>query len=242
MLAHNQQSFSPSFLSFLLADRTPRLLKYDTDYNMLWECRSLLQLQGRNCDWSMLITKTFHFLLPVIGLGWSMWVSSGQWDIKESLLGSRYSFLQLVSSCVRWYYVWLWYLESFCHHESISLRTKNQHTEDGREEREWAWIPDDMLIFCKKLGVIHVQNFVTWDNYISSLSKPLLTIILFVRVKYTLTGLAYMRDTLQRIWNLQSWELMTEVQIPTPSLRLSGTLEQVLGKRHCAKCMAGTQR
>lgn len=111
-----------------------------------------------------------------------------------------------------------------------------------RGEREWAWIPDDMLIFCKKLGIIHLQNFVMWDNYISSLSKPLLTIILFVRVKYILTGLAYMRDTLQRIWNLQSWELMTEVQIPTPSLRLSGLLEQVLGKRHCAKCMAGTQR
>ena len=44
-----------AILLFLLVNGTPSLPRYDIDYNMLWECRSPCQAQGRNYDWSKLI-------------------------------------------------------------------------------------------------------------------------------------------------------------------------------------------
>ena len=45
----------PMVILFLLANGTPSLPRYDTDYSTLWECRTLLQVQGRNYDWSKLV-------------------------------------------------------------------------------------------------------------------------------------------------------------------------------------------
>lgn len=40
-------------------------------------------------------TRQFHSHLPVIGLGMVMWLSSGQWDLSQSLLESSENILLL---------------------------------------------------------------------------------------------------------------------------------------------------
>lgn len=154
----------------LLADRTQSLLNYDSDYNMPWECSSLLQIQGRNYNWCMLITD-----IPLVFVSdWSRVKHvSFFWIVRHK--GTFQGGAEVVCSvhffpCVRWYYVWVWYMGSVCLHELIILRTESQHTEDSRKEREnepeflmMCWFSARNLLFIARilfceLTLLHCQS------------------------------------------------------------------------------------
>lgn len=102
------------------------------------ECNSLFQLQGRNSNWCMLVTDIPLFFF-FFASDWSRVKHvSFFWIVRhkgKSRGEQRQCFLHIFP-CVRWYYVWVWYMVSVCHHELISLRTESQHTEESRKERE----------------------------------------------------------------------------------------------------------